>query len=177
MYDRQTESWWQQFTGEAIVGALTGTRLTPLVNWMEPLSAFLERNPDGRIMQQPRWRRPYGSNPYVGYDGARWPFLYRGETPPHGIPPLARVVRVGDRAWPLTRFDGRPVIEEAGLRLAWRGGMASALDAASVGGGRDIGSVRVTDARTGADVVHEVIFAFVFHAFEPNGIWMLGAPR
>jgi hypothetical protein len=26
MYDRQTESWWQQFTGEAIVGAYTGVR-------------------------------------------------------------------------------------------------------------------------------------------------------
>lgn len=24
MYDRQTESWWQQFTGDAIVGELTG---------------------------------------------------------------------------------------------------------------------------------------------------------
>jgi len=30
MYDRQTESWWQQASGEAIVGALTGLRLTPL---------------------------------------------------------------------------------------------------------------------------------------------------
>jgi hypothetical protein len=27
MYDRQTESWWQQFTGEAIVGTLAGTEL------------------------------------------------------------------------------------------------------------------------------------------------------
>jgi hypothetical protein len=27
MYDRQTESWWQQFLGEAIVGELTGTWL------------------------------------------------------------------------------------------------------------------------------------------------------
>ena len=27
MYDRQTESWWQQYTGAAIVGALTGTGL------------------------------------------------------------------------------------------------------------------------------------------------------
>ena len=27
MYDRQTESWWQQFTGEAIVGAYVGTAL------------------------------------------------------------------------------------------------------------------------------------------------------
>ena len=27
MYDWQTESWWQQFTGEAIVGAMTGRQL------------------------------------------------------------------------------------------------------------------------------------------------------
>ena len=37
MWDRQTESWWQQITGEAIVGELTGTKLTlipaPLVSW------------------------------------------------------------------------------------------------------------------------------------------------
>ena len=37
MYDRQTESWWQQATGEAIVGSLAGAELTfipaPLVSW------------------------------------------------------------------------------------------------------------------------------------------------
>jgi hypothetical protein len=26
MYDRETETWWQQFLGEGIVGDLTGTR-------------------------------------------------------------------------------------------------------------------------------------------------------
>ena len=30
MYDRQTESWWQQFLGEAIVGELLGKRLAVL---------------------------------------------------------------------------------------------------------------------------------------------------
>ncbi|MFQ5799057.1 MAG: DUF3179 domain-containing (seleno)protein, partial [Bacteroidota bacterium] len=39
MYDRQTESWWQQFTGEAIVGELTGTELTllaaPLISYKQ----------------------------------------------------------------------------------------------------------------------------------------------
>src|SRR5918995_6875783 len=30
MYDRQTESWWQQFGGEALVGGLTGTELERL---------------------------------------------------------------------------------------------------------------------------------------------------
>ena len=28
MYDRQTESWWQQFTGQGIVGHYAGARLT-----------------------------------------------------------------------------------------------------------------------------------------------------
>ena len=32
MWDRQTESWWQQFTGEAIVGVLTGKRLSFLAS-------------------------------------------------------------------------------------------------------------------------------------------------
>ena len=34
--------------------------------------------------------------------------------------------------------------------------------------------MRVFDAETGQDVVHEVVFAFAFHAFEPDGIWMTG---
>ena len=175
MYDRETESWWQQFDGQAIVGELTGARLTPLVNWMESLEAFLERNPGGAVMAEPEGvRRAYGRNPYRGYDGSDRPFLYRGENPPHGIPPLARVVRVGKRAWPLHRFAERSEIEEAGLRLVWAGNMASALDAERISEGRDVAAIRVFDAATGRDVVHEVVFAFAFHAFEPEGIWMLG---
>ncbi len=175
MYDRQTQSWWQQFDGIGIVGALTGVELTRLVNWMEPLSAFLNRNPQGEIMQQPKgYLRMYGRNPYERYDTAARPFLYRGENPPHGIAPLARVVSVDNRAWPLSRFEGRDVIEEDGLRLEWTAGMASALDASEIAKGRDIGAIRVFDAATGADVVHDVVFAFTFHAFRPQGTWMLG---
>jgi hypothetical protein len=175
MYDRQTVSWWQQFTGEAIAGPLAGRRLAPVVTWMEPWSDFAARNPQGRVMDEPSgFARPYGRNPYVGYDGADRPFLYRGEDPPHGIHPLARVVRVGDRAWPLDRLEAAGEIVEAGLRLTWTGAMASALDTANIAAGRDVGAIRVRDAATGAEVVHEIVFAFAFHAFEPAGRWMIG---
>ncbi len=175
MFDRETESWWQQFDGEAVVGELTGTKLRPLVNWMEPLEAFLERNPDGPVMAEPeRGGRQYGRNPYGGYDTSSRPFLYQGENPPHGIAPLARVVRVGNRAWPLERLRTKPEIVEAGVRLVWAGTMASALDTGVIAEGRQIGSVRVFDAANGRDIVHEVVFAFAFHAFAPDGIWMLG---
>ena len=172
MYDRETESWWQQALGTGIVGEHTGTELTPLPTWMESWQDYAARNPDGLVMDEPDWRRPYGTNPYVGYDSLRQPFLYSGEDPPHGIPPLVRVVRVGDRAWPLTRLAEEGEITEAGLTLNWSAGQASALDTGTIGEGRDVGNVRVQDA-TGADVPHDGMFAFAFHAFWPDGEWML----
>ena len=173
MYDRQTESWWQQAVGEAIVGDLTGTELQSLPSWMESWEVFAARNPDGLVMDQPDFRRNYGANPYVRYDSSFRPFLYSGEMPPHDIPALARVVRVGDRAWPLTRLAELGEVAEAGVILTWGAGQASALDAGSIGEGKEVGNVRVRDAR-GADLPHDVIFAFAFHAFWPDGKWMLG---
>ena len=173
MYDHQTESWWQQALGQAIVGDLTGTELNTLPSWMESWADFSVRNPDGLVMDEPRFNRAYGQNPYRKYDSAARPFLYNGETPPHGILPLARVVRVGDRAWPLTRLSDLGRIDEAGLRLSWTAGQASALDTGKISRGRDVGSVRVRDAQ-GQNVAHDVMFAFAFHAFWPDGTWMLG---
>ncbi|MEV8465462.1 DUF3179 domain-containing protein [Fluviibacterium sp. DFM31] len=172
MYDRQTESWWQQAIGTAIVGTMTGTELTQLPARMESWAEFAARAPEGQVMDEPAAARAYGRNPYTSYDSARRPFLYSGEDPPHGIPPLARVVRVGDRAWPLTRLRVTPDLTEAGVRLTWQAGQASALDTARIGQGRDVGSIRVRDAATGRDVPHDVLFAFAFHAFWPDGIWM-----
>ncbi len=174
MYDRQTESWWQQATGEAIVGTLTGTRLKRVVAWMESWESFRAAHPDGLVMARPAASRPYGRNPYVGYDLSRFPFLYDGTPPPHGIPALARVVAVDGRAWPLERLRKAGEIREAGLVLSWRPGLASPLERADIAAGRDIGQVRVRRAADGADVPHDVMFAFAFHAFFPDGEWMLG---
>jgi hypothetical protein len=173
MYDRETESWWQQAIGEAIVGDLTGTELQTLPSWMESWDAFAARNPNGLVMEQPAFRREYGANPYVRYDSSHRPFLYSGEMPPHQIPPLARVVRVGDQAWPLTRLSEEGSITENGITFCWNEGQASALDDARIGVGKEVGNVRVRDA-TGQDIAHDVMFAFAFHAFWPEGEWMLG---
>lgn len=173
MFDRETESWWQQAIGRGIVGHHMGTELDILPTWMESWQAFRARNPQGLVMDEPGHRRPYGSNPYVGYDSAPRPFLYSGEMPPHGIAPLLRVVRVGDRAWPLTRLAEAGEITEAGVTLTWVEGQASALDTDRIGAGRDVGNIRVRDGQ-GADLAHDVMFAFAFHAFWPEGEWMLG---
>ena len=173
MYDRQTESWWQQIEGRALAGALAGARLDTVPSWVESFERFRARRPDGLVMAEPEgFDRPYGLNPYRGYDSGI-PFLYTGEGPPHGIWPTARVVRVGERVWPLERLREAGELEEAGYRLVWRAGMASALDAETVAEGRDVGMIRVYDAATGAPARAEVMFAFAFHAFHPDGVWMI----
>ncbi len=172
MYDRETESWWQQAVGQAIVGDLTGTELKTLPSWMESWGQFRARNPEGLVMEQPAFSRSYGRNPYQGYDSSSRPFLYRGEMPPHGIHPLERVVRVGNRAWPLQRVRDRGGVSEAGVTISWEAGQASALDAGTIAGGKDVGTVRVRDGR-GRNLAHDVMFAFAFHAFWPNGKWMI----
>jgi len=173
MYDRETESWWQQAIGTGIVGVMTDVELTMLPTWMESWAEFSSRNPDGLVMDQPGYTRQYGANPYVNYDSSKRPFLYNGEMPPHGIEPLARVVRVGDRAWPVERLRTDPEITEAGVTLTWTSGQASALDSRKISEGKNVGTIRVRDA-SGANLPHDVMFAFAYHAFWPEGEWMLG---
>lgn len=173
MYDRQTESWWQQFTGRAIVGALAGAELVMLPSRLESYSRFLERNAERTVevlVPDGSFGRDYGRNPYVNYDDERMrPFLFRGELP-EGIPAMARVVRVGERAWSLDHLRAAEEIEAGDLRLRWSAGQASALDAARLADGRDVGNV-VVERRTSEgwqDVPYSVDFAFAFHAFFPE---------
>jgi len=81
-------------------------------------------------------------------------------------------VRVGDRAWPLTRVRAEGGVTEAGVSIVWEAGQASALDHGTIAKGRDVGTVRVRDGQ-GRDVPHDVMFAFAFHAFWPKGVWMV----
>jgi hypothetical protein len=82
------------------------------------------------------------------------------------------VVRVGARAWPLTRVRAEGGVTEAGVSISWEAGQASALDHGTIAKGRDVGTVRVRDGQ-GRDVPHDVMFAFAFHAFWPDGVWMV----
>ncbi|MEM6610402.1 MAG: DUF3179 domain-containing protein [Pseudomonadota bacterium] len=173
MYDRETESWWQQAVGRGIVGHYMDTELSEIATWVESLEIFRDRNPDGLVMDAPQYRRDYGRNPYNNYDSGGAFFLYSGELPPHDIEPLSRVVRVGDRAWPLARLAAAGEVVEAGVTITWTAGQASALDTARMSEGRDIGNIRVRDSQ-GADLSHDVMFAFAYHAFWPEGAWMLG---
>ncbi|MDP9373309.1 MAG: DUF3179 domain-containing protein, partial [Chloroflexota bacterium] len=153
MYDRQTESWWQQATGEALAGALTGRELVPrpaaIVSWAE----FRAAHPAGRVLSRDTgFSREYGRNPYVGYDDInRPPFLYDGPTIPSALPPTARVIAVdlgGEAvAYPYYTLERTPAVNDTvggqPVVVLWTPGTASALDADTVAGGRDVGAAAV----------------------------------
>ena len=66
MYDRQTESWWQHYSGEAIVGTYAGRRLRAIASRVITYREFRERHPRGEVLvpSNPSLR-PYGQNPYT----------------------------------------------------------------------------------------------------------------
>lgn len=169
MWDDVTESWWQQFLGKGIVGDYAGTELTMLPSRIESFERFKMRFPNGKVLVPSNVAmRPYGANPYVGYDESPWPFLYRGMVPPD-VKAMDRVVKVGDTAWDLNMLTDRRRVEGPdGLVLSWEPGQASALSNRQIKNGRDIGNMIVQ--RDGLDVVHDVTFTFAFHAFLPDGM-------
>lgn len=172
MYDRRSETWWQQFEGRAIVGEHAGAELDRVPARLESLERFAERHPDGRVLvpNDPD-ARAYGHNPYTGYDSAPRPFLFRGDYDGPGTP-LMRVVAVEgvEKAWSLPLLRARGEIAHGDLVLRWEPGRRSARDAGRIADGRDVGNVMVV-RRTGAGtdaVVYDVPFAFAFRAFHPD---------
>ncbi len=151
MYDRQTETWWVQATGRGVAGRFAGQQLafvpSTMVSWRDARETY----PDARVLNRDTGhRRDYGSNPYVGYDGLYEPFLYRGAAvvDSETESPMTRVLTVyhGDEAaaFPFPVLAERRVIETVldGRRVVvvWERGTASALDAARLADGHDVGT-------------------------------------
>ncbi|MBT3792358.1 MAG: DUF3179 domain-containing protein [Rhodospirillales bacterium] len=172
MYDRQTESWWQQFLGEGIVGTYMGKRLKMLPSRLESLNRFRTRHPDGKVLvpNNPSMRN-YGANPYAGYDSLSRPWLYGGKMPAD-VAPLSRVVSIGKEAWALALVRRHKRIVAGDHVITWEAGQNSALDSPEIAKGRDVGNV-VVQKRTASglvDAVYGIDFAFAFYAFHPDGI-------
>jgi hypothetical protein len=178
MYDRETQSWWQQFGGEGLVGRFTGERLAQLPARVVAWGDFRRAHPDGLVLsRETGFRRPYGQNPYVGYDDVdSSPLFAPANADDKRLAPKERVVfvemeRGGDSvAVPFStlakRRSVRVEVDGHRLLVRWSGGVASALDTAGIASGRDVGTVAVTE--NGRPVVFDEPFWFAVAAFRPD---------
>ncbi|MBT4965788.1 MAG: DUF3179 domain-containing protein [Alphaproteobacteria bacterium] len=176
MYDRQTETWWQQFLGQGIAGELNGKVLKTIPSRLESMALFRQRFENAKVLvPSVDSRRRYGANPYAYYDSMPQPFLYRGPMPV-GIAPLARVVSFVDgdgkrQAWSLDRLRRDRRVEAPGnIVITWEAGQNSALDSPTISEGMDVGNVVVQIRKNSGyvDVAYGVDFAFAFNAFYPK---------
>jgi hypothetical protein len=119
-----------------------------IVSWQE----FKQQFPRGRVLSRETGHsRPYGNNPYEGYDKADEPsFLFEGELDGR-LPSKERVVTVSlggqDAAYPFSLLaKERGITDSVGgqvIVVFFQPGTASALDAATLGDSRDVGATGV----------------------------------
>jgi len=176
MYDRKTESWWQQFGGEALVGTTAGKKLRQLPARMVSWAQFRKDHPTALVLdKETGFFREYGANPYAGYDSIDSPpiFAVRNEDDDR-LPPKERVVyvEVGARAFavPFSSLAEQRVVDietdEGNVVVRWRRGVASALDEVTIAQGRDVGAAAVL--LDGQPVPFTEPFWFAVAAFRPD---------
>jgi hypothetical protein len=70
MYDQETDSYWNQLTGQAIVGPLAGHTLERIPIIPTTWGDWKEKHPDTLVMSEDiavKGRRDYSSSPYINY--------------------------------------------------------------------------------------------------------------
>ncbi|MFP5253561.1 MAG: DUF3179 domain-containing protein, partial [Actinomycetes bacterium] len=153
MYDRQTESLWPQLTGQAAFGALTGTQLRAIPMGTVAWDDLREANPDALVLSRATgFSRPYGQNPYVGYDNPNGGLIFDlPEETDERLRVKERVIGVS------ARNDHIAVVRESvaaaspveitiggrTLTVWHKAGQRSALDRETVASGREVGTVAV----------------------------------
>ena len=180
MYDRQTHSWWQQFTGEGIVGKYAGRNLQHLPASIVSFADFRRAHPDGQVLSRDTgYTRQYGRNPYAGYDTADGnPFLFRGDLDGRLLP-VERVIAVTidgvDVAFPLTVLQEEGAINysvgERRIAVFHRFGTASALDGGSIAESRDVGAAGVFNADLGGEALTFVAQDGVIKDQQTGSVW------
>ena len=114
MYDRQSETWWQQFTGKGIIGDYTDVSLVRLPSQIISFEEFRVAFPESEVLsKETGFLRPYGNNPYRGYDSIdNNPFLFRGDIDPR-LPAMERVLSIrhdtDTQLVPLSELKKQPV--------------------------------------------------------------------
>ena len=152
MYDRQTESLWQQITGQAIVGDMVGSTLKSIPAQIISFEQFRSVYENGLVLSRKTgYRRDYGRNPYAGYDDIKnSPFKYNGKKDDRLLP-MEKVVTLslGDSnmAYPYSVTKKIRVINDkiSDMQIAifHTDGAVSALDKERIASSRQDGSTGV----------------------------------
>ncbi len=164
MYDKETESLWQQITLEAIVGELLGSKLTPMVVDTMRWKQWRETFPQTKVLsRETGYQRDYESYPYGDYESSREVYfpVERGvdeeihpKTVVYGI-----VVGGEAKAYPLEQIETET--RDDGVLIDTLGGQRLRLSYSR-------GEVAVENLKTREQVMPTRLFWFAWKAFYPE---------
>ncbi|MFO7889343.1 MAG: DUF3179 domain-containing protein [bacterium] len=161
MADRQTESWWQQLMGKAIVGELAGAELKVIPSLIISVEEFFNRYPDGKIVSRNTGNKnaeaKYGFNLYKHYDscnGKPYNRFFSTDEIDSRLPPMERVVDIRSKGefkiYPFSILKEKEVINDTfnskHVVLFYKPGVVSILDEKDISKSKDIGMVTVFNA-------------------------------
>lgn len=184
MWDRQTESWWQQITGKGVVGYYTGTELDFLPMAILPWVEFKNAYPTGKVLSKDTGASyEYGTNTsiFVGYDDInKTPFFFK-EPIDQRLPAMARVatVKIGDvnKAYPFELLAQVGVLNDTAaeqkLVVFWQAGTNSAVDNEVIKNSRDIGASAIFDRTIDGQELTFVLDGNLFRDEQTGTKWTL----
>ena len=160
MYDRKTDTYWTQIDGNAIVGQLTGQRLTSIsidtVVWRD----WKENNADSMVLSQDTgFMRLYGDDPYGNYYENSFLF-FPVENTDNRIP--AKTVVFGIEVNGTYKAYRQDDVKEAKIIEDSVGDVDVIISI------DDSGVVTITNKKTGEKIVKERDFWFAWYAFHPD---------
>ena len=161
MYDRQTESLWQQITGEAIVGKLIGKKLSQISMGTMLWSQFKETYDKGQILSRNtgRSKSTYDIYPYGNYEeDASVTFPVEGgvDTTIHPKTVVFGIeVGGGSKAYPISKLEKELTIRDR-------------VGGVSVEIRYDGGNVNARRLDNGSKLAETRLFWFAWKAFYPN---------
>ena len=161
MFDRQTESWWQQLTGEAEVGHYAGEMLDIIPSMILSVKDYFETYPDGLMLDyhtHTEAEQRYGSNPYFHYDSiGNTPYVkyMDAEDVDARLPAMERVLDVHshkhDRIYPLSEIAKTGVVNDSldgrNFVIFYHAETVSVLDDEDISKSKQVGSAVAFDAR------------------------------
>jgi hypothetical protein len=158
MADKETETWWQQLMGKAIVGELAGAELEIIPSLVISVEEFFDRYPDGKILSKEsgslQAQQAYGKNYYENYDNEdAKPYgrFFEENNLDNRLPPMERIVEIRSlgefKVYPFSIVSEKGVINDEfngkNVVLFYQPGVVSVLDKKEISESKDVGTVTV----------------------------------
>lgn len=160
LYDRITNTYWSQLTGQAIVGQLAGQYLSPIpldtVVWGEWKTA----HPEAEVLSRDTgYCRDYGHDPYMGYcaDSRIW---FPVQNKDDRIPPKTMIIGIAINGTYAAVCE-EDVVSSRGIQVRVQSTPIYILLDAT-------GRIRVINQETGESVPHQRSYWFAWYAFHPD---------